>query len=197
MLHKIIAVDCDEVLSETLDAAFAFHNYQFKDKKISKQMMTNFYFHKMPEFEGTEEYETLEFFLPVLASEEMRDIKPVPGALEKLTQRKNEWRILKVVTWRSSKRKEATTQRIETHFPDIFSEIHFAEHLTDQAKHKSEICQEIWATVIIEDNLDYCMDTANADIHSILLDKPRNQDYSEILHEGIEKVKNWEDIKLQ
>lgn len=190
-----IAIDCDEVLAETLDVVLAFHNYKFKWKTIARELMTNYYLYKMPQYNANIT-ETSLFYEPVLDSEHIRDIKPCKWALEKLQERKKAWHTLKIVTWRPLKRKENTIKRVEKYYPEIFDDIIFANHLTSTAKLKSDICKEIWATVMIEDNLDYCIDTAWAGIKSYLIDKPWNREYDKKIHKGIVKVKGWEEIEI-
>lgn len=49
---------------------------------------------------------------------------------------------------------------------------------------------------MIEDNLEYAMELANAGIKVYLLDRPWNQDYDPQIHKNIIKVKGWKDIDL-
>ncbi len=192
----VIAVDCDEVLCQTLDAVLAFHNFDYYGKPLTKEVMTDYYLYKIPQYNTTTPQEMLNYFAPVLEWEQHKTIKQVPGAKQKLTQRKKDGHTLKVVTWRPSKWRHSTQQRVHDNFPGLFDDVIFAEHLTHQAVPKSQLCKQIGATIMIEDNLDYCIDTAWAWITSFLLDYPWNRHYDPTIHTGISKVQRRDEISL-
>lgn len=47
MNNKIIAVDLDEVLSETIDQVLEVNNYQVNGMKITKEDVSSYYFHEI------------------------------------------------------------------------------------------------------------------------------------------------------
>lgn len=94
-----------------------------------------------------------------------------------------------VVTGRSEKiTKEYTTERIEKHYPSLFSDVVFANHYGDFHMKKSVLCERIGATTIIEDCLENALDTAQVGIKSIVLAKPRNEHYDPVLHHNVQRV---------
>ncbi len=101
---------------------------------------------------------------------------------------------LHVVTARHSDLREYTQKYIQKHFPNIFTEIYFADHFTENHRKKSEICEEIGATLLIDDSIENALDCAENDIQAILLKKPWNKNRSET-HKNIFKIDNWKDLK--
>jgi len=49
---------------------------------------------------------------------------------------------------------------------------------------------------MIEDNLDYAIEMANAGIKMYLLDKPWNQRFDPEVNKGITKVSSWSELEL-
>ena len=72
----IIAIDCDEVLSETLSYALQYHHYRYNGIPMHKKDMSDYYAHKMPQYH-TNEIENQKYFLPILTHPRSMNIKPV------------------------------------------------------------------------------------------------------------------------
>ncbi|MBS9784399.1 hypothetical protein KGV55_03540 [Candidatus Gracilibacteria bacterium] len=191
--HQIIAVDCDEVLSETI--AFGLKNASGKVPKLfsSIQEISDFYFVNMSD--EIERSDVVEFFFSTFEKDrENLDMPRVDGALEILKILKKAGKELYIITARHSSLKEYTQKYIQKHFPNIFTEIYFADHFTENHRKKSEICKEIGATLLIDDSIENALDCAENDIQAILLKKPWNKNHSET-HKNILKIDNWKDLK--
>ena len=72
----IIAVDCDDILSETMDYALAYHHYQFNKKPLHRQDMSDYYLYNIPKYQASHT-QTYDFFLPVMSPEHITQIAPV------------------------------------------------------------------------------------------------------------------------
>ena len=176
-----IWVDCDEVLSETMDQILK--QPIFKEKWIKKSDITSYNL-----FEITKLWMTLEdaisLFFSFFESPEYRETQPVSGAYEKLSEFKQAWHKLYVVTARDKPFEEQTRKRVETHFPWIFSDFLFMSQYTENEVPKSQLCKEKWIQLLIDDIVQNIQDVNSLWMPWFLLDKPRNQwvKDSELLH---------------
>ncbi len=191
-----ITIDCDEVLSETLDAVLEYHHWKILWKEIKKENITNYHMHEMKKIDLTIKEEHNFLFSFMRKPESILKIKPVQWAKEKLIKWKEDWHKLYVVTWRWDGLKENTEKRINMNFPWLFESIHFANTHRPNQRNKSEILNELNSELMVEDFLYYAQDIADAGIKTFLLDKPRNQEYDKERMKKIEKVISWNDINI-
>lgn len=91
------------------------------------------------------------------------------GAFEALCEMQK-WCDLHVVTSRQHVIRDITIKWLSEHYPGIFTSVHFGNHFAreGQQKRKSELCKEIEAEVLIDDNPDYALDCASAGMHVLL-----------------------------
>ncbi len=194
MSEKIIAVDVDEVLAETIKSMLEKHNYTRKWKKVKWDDLINYNLWEIPDL-GLSKNSALWMFVKFqLWSGLSKKIRPVDWALNKLLELKEKWYLLYAVTARLSWMKLSTKLWLKKNFPNCFDKVVFANFFTSRARKKSEICKEIWASIIIEDNLETCNDCVSQWIKCFLLDKPRNQ--CDKLNENIKRVYSWGEINL-
>jgi predicted amidohydrolase/uncharacterized HAD superfamily protein len=102
---------------------------------------------------------------------------PVTDAFRILNQLKNDYE-LHIVTARLTRLEEVTKRWINTHFPNIFHEIHFGNHYSTSGKSrsKSQMCKEIGAKLLIDDSLVYAQQCIKEGIKVILFgDYPWNR----------------------
>ncbi len=195
MNNKIIAVDLDEVLSETIDQVLEVNNYQVNGMKITKEDVSSYYFHEIERLNLWIE-DDVEIFDKLWNSDKKREVKPLGWALEKLNELKSEWYKFIIITARRDILREYTEKRIETYYQWIFDEIVFTNHYSENAVPKSEICKQKWIEIMIEDNLDYAMDMASVGVKMYLIDKPWNKQYNPEIHKWISKVNGWNEISF-
>lgn len=50
MMQKILAIDCDEVLANTVEKIFAFHANTFNGLPIQRDDITSFFWHEIHKF---------------------------------------------------------------------------------------------------------------------------------------------------
>ena len=176
-----IWVDCDDVLSETM-------------KEIVKSPIL---VKKWMKYNDIESYslfqieriwlsleEAVKIFYSLFESKEYPLIQPVSGAYEKLYERKQQWHNLFVVTWRPKPYEQVTRQRVESHFPWIFSDYLFMNQHTENEIPKSVLCKQKWIELLIDDTAQNIIDVNSVWMPWFLLDKPWNQwvEDSELLH---------------
>eukprot|EP00959_Pyramimonas_sp_CCMP1952_P301737 6313326-Pyramimonas_sp.AAC.1 len=77
-----------------------------------------------------------------------------------------------VVTSRQHVIQEPTLLWLEENFPGVFTSVHFGNHFAMEgtSRKKSEICRELNADVLIDDNPGYAMDCAEAGMQVLLFD---------------------------
>ena len=190
-MQLCIWVDCDEVLSETMDELIKLP--PLKSKSINKSDITSYDIYEVKKLWMTLE-EAVNLFFSFFESPEYYQCQPVSWAYEKLYERKQAWHKLFVVTARKKPHEEQTMKRVETHFPGIFSDYLFMGQYTENEIPKSQLCKEKWIQVLIDDNTFNIQDMNWIWIPWFLLDKPWNQwvENSELLH----RVYSWDEIDL-
>ena len=194
MNNNIIAVDIDEVLSETLKAILENYNYIWNWKKVNWEDLTSYNLWELPKFWLSMNYSLRMFIKVQLCSWISKKIKPVDWAKEKILELKNKWYRMIPVTARWSLVKLSTKLWLKRYFPNCFDDVAFAEFFTSHSRKKSDICKDLCANIIIDDNLDTCIDCANNWIKCFLLDKPWNQ--CDSLPDLITRVFSWDEINL-
>lgn len=195
-MTKIIAVDMDEVLCETLDALLEKWNNKMNNVYIEKHEFHSYDWNEVEKLNLTRE-EAIDVYRDFMDEDKHESIKPVKWAKEKLLELKGKWYKLFVVTARPEHQKDITTQWLNKYFEDMFDDIIFACYdLKWIRKNKSEICKDIWADIMIEDNLHYSIDTSNSGVLTYIIDKPWNKRYCPIEHIDIKKVSGWHEIDI-
>jgi len=187
----IIWVDCDEVLSETVDELLK--REFFKKKNIIKEDITSYNFWEVEKIWITQE-EWVNLFFSFFATDDMLKIKPVKWAKEKLAELKNAWHKLVVVTARAEQFKERTIKRININYPWLFSDYLFMNQFKENEVPKSKLCKDFWIELLIDDSINNINDINKAWIPWILLDKPWNRSAKE--SELLKRAMSREDVDV-
>lgn len=176
-----IWVDCDEVLSETINELLKLP--QLKEKWIKRADITSYELCEVEKVWITLE-EAINLFFSFFESPEYWQTQPVSWAYEKLYERKQAWHTLFVVTARNKPYEEQTRKRVEKHFPWIFSDFLFMNIYTENEVPKSQLCKDKWIQLLIDDRAENVHDVNSLWMPWFLLDKPWNQwiENSELLH---------------
>ena len=167
-----IWVDCDEVLSETINELLK--RSPLKEKWIQRNDITSYEIYEVEKIWLTKE-EAIQTFYSFFESPEYFQTQPVSGAYEKLYERKQAWHTLFVVTARKKPHEEQTRKRVESHFPWIFSDYLFMNIYTENEIPKSQLCKEKWIQLLIDDSVMNLHDMNWVWMPWFLLDKPWNQ----------------------
>ncbi len=194
-MNKILWVDLDEVLAETVDEVLKFNNYTVKWQAIYRNDISDYYISNISKYNLVKD-DAVAFFWSVLSSPARENILPVQWAKEKLQELKNNWRKIVVVTARREEISEYTKNRLHRFYPWLIDDILFANHFSENEVPKSTLCKKSWINTMIEDNLDFAMELANFWIKVYLLDKPWNHHYNQLQHLWVQKVSDWSEISL-
>ena len=184
-----IWVDCDEVLSETINELVK--RSPLKEKWIKRSDITSYYLSDVKKIGVTLE-EAINIFHSFFESPEYYELQPVYWAYEKLYERKQRWHMLCVVTARNTPYEERTRKWVETHFPWIFSDFLFMNQYTENEIPKSKLCKDKWIQLLIDDNPQNIHDVNSLWMPWFLLDKPRNQNVEN--SELLIRAYSWDEI---
>lgn len=184
----VIWVDCDDVLSQTID--FLLNSPYFTARNIKIWDITSYNLYEISSL-GLSYQQAVKVFGDMFSSPDYLKMKPVDGAKEWLERLKKGDNKLILITGRSDIRREKTIEWLERYWLDLFDDYIFANENTDQAKSKSEICLENGVELMIEDRISICQELAGVGIPSFLIDCPWNQWEVEDL---IRRVKSWNEI---
>ena len=176
-----IGVDCDEVLSETLNELLK--RPPLKEKNLKRSDITSYDLFEVKKVWLSKE-EMVNAFFSFFESPEYHLCQPVSWAYEKLYELKQAGHKLIVVTGRKKPHAELTKKWVETHFPWIFSDYLFMGQYTENEVPKSQLCKDKWVQVLVDDCVSNIHDMNWVWMPWFLLDKPRNkwEKDSELLH---------------
>lgn len=189
----IIAIDCDEVLMDTTNHLSMY----VKEKFWYDWFYHDYKYYMLHENDHIDmDFETTQTLVnDYYNSLEAKDALPIVWAQEAVQKLLDAWHQLYVITARHDGQKALTYWQIDTHFPNTFTDIHFAHHYTEKRMNKSDLCKEVWATILVEDNIDYALEASSQGIKTFLLERPWNKRREET-HHLMTKVKSWSEIHI-
>ncbi|KAJ7462802.1 hypothetical protein B0H11DRAFT_2054418 [Mycena galericulata] len=180
-LHPVIAVDLDDVLSQTNKMVAQWHN----DKFGTQMDLSHFYYYyywKNP-FWGTPQ-ETFEKVKEFYSTDAIFQATPVPGAREGIQSLKDMGYNLVIVTARTPEVADATWEWVEKYYPvehhlphceniqGSFVHLFFTGQFKDAHKlhhnevltnlSKSQVCADIKAQVLIDDSAENAIQCSTA-----------------------------------
>eukprot|EP00210_Caulerpa_lentillifera_P001499 g1437.t1 len=187
-----VAVDVDEVLGQFVVALNSF----CKERYGMEHSVEDYYVYHFATIWGCTQDESSKIVHEFFESPHFHQLPLVPGAFEALSELQ-QWCDLHVVTSRQNVIRDITIKWLSEHYPGIFTSVNFGNHfaLEGVQKRKSELCKEIKAEVLIDDNPDYAMDCASSGMHVILYNWGRSYPWSRLgdktRHSRIREVTCW------
>ncbi|MCK5624570.1 HAD hydrolase-like protein [Candidatus Pacearchaeota archaeon] len=184
------AVDIDDTLLDFVGTYIVFHNETFKTNLKKEDFKTYSFNHARggtmkQAVSSVRQFYNTDFF---------KEMKPFPGAIE-IIQELKENNDLFIVTSRPYNMKNGTFDQLSKYFLNMFSEVFFSSNHYTRAKNsgktKAEICNDLEASLLIDDSLVYSKECVKNGVGAILLDAPWNQNGSV---EGITRAKDWKEI---
>lgn len=162
----VVALDLDEVLGAFLPALIRFHN----DKYGTEYKLDDFFSYRFCDVWGGTNEETLDKIFEFFKTDYfLKDLKPIPGAHDVLQEFKDKFDFV-VVTSRQHEITEETRHWLDQHFHGIISRAEFGNHWAKDApdpeddhhskRSKKEMCQEVGAILLIDDNMSYCKEVS-------------------------------------
>ena len=192
-----VAVDVDEVLGRFIHSLnmFCLERYGMN------YVVEDYHAYDFARVWGCSQDESNEKVHEFFKSAHFREgIEVIPGSFDSLKRLKKQHEIM-VVTSRQHVIEQPTIEWLDRHFPDIFDAVHFGNHfaLEGASRKKSEICKEIGAHVLIDDNPWYALECASAGIHVLLYDWKNGYPWSKTEdgpeHANITRVRDWEEVE--
>lgn len=189
---KTIAVDVDDVLAQSAKGLTAFSNMQWGTTLTPMD-----YDEHWANMWGVDIEEVKRRTQVFYDSGIVRNYLPMDGANEVLVKLKNRYNLV-ILTSRGSTIRQDTQDWVEKYYPDIFSEVHLSGIWDDIALHKYEvtktdICRQIGAEYLIDDQLKHCISANDAGITSLLFGDYTWNQMSD-LPNGIIKSHTWKDV---
>lgn len=113
----------------------------------------------------------------------------------RLTQVGKECFIITARDGKDERKKKRTENWIQHHFPMLrLDRLHFVHHYSERAIPKSEICKNLWVTLVFDDHIDNAIDFVNNGIACILIERPWNRNIA-FEHPLLYRVKDWHEIE--
>lgn len=150
-MNRIIAIDIDEVLVPFLPALTRFYT---RETNIKVKPPRRYPYHYAPLFNITEE-ESSELVKKFYETSFHANLRAIRGSKE-MVAKLSENNTLIAVTGRQSYARDPTEKLIKNHFRDSFKDIIYCDHFTTKARSKAQICKEISADLLIDDNYESC-----------------------------------------
>jgi len=192
-----VAVDVDEVLGRFVHSLNMF----CLEKYGMNYVVEDYHVYDFARVWACSQDESNQKVHEFFKSAHFRDgIEVIPGSFDSLRRLKQQHEIM-VVTSRQHVIEQPTIEWLDRHFPDIFDAVHFGNHfaLEGSSRKKSEICKEIGAHVLIDDNPWYALECAAAGIHVLLYDWKNGYPWSKTedgpQHANITRVRDWEEVE--
>jgi uncharacterized HAD superfamily protein len=192
---KTIAVDIDDVLSATVEGIVTFSN-----ERWSTKLTMDDYTEELAVFWGIPLEEAHRRIDEMLSSGLFGRHRHFEDAVPVLTSLKRRYNLV-AVTSRRSILKPETDQWLDRHFPGLFAEVHYAgiwdgPHDVEKAlKHtKTELCRELGAEYLIDDQLKHCISAAEAGITALLFGEYTWNRTEDRLPDKLIRVRGWNEV---
>lgn len=184
-----IAIDVDDVLADFLPTLLLFYNKQYGVNYEKNHFKS---YHLWETWGGTRE-EAIDKVFEFYDAEEFNNIPVIPGAQHVVNELRQNHELV-IVTARPEAIREKTESWINRHFPKTFSTVHIANRFSKSGPQttKAEICEKNGIDMLIDDSLDYALQSVAPHRRILLFDNPWNQHPE--LPTGITRVHSWEDI---
>lgn len=164
-----IAIDLDDVLSDTVSSILKFYNENY-EPKVKVEDLPNYSYWG---FLGKTREEANEKYFAYTDSPDFISALPVGGAIEAIDELAKEHELY-IITGRPFFTKEGTEFWVNKHFPGKFKDIFFTNDRQDKSnispywgRTKAEICDEIGAEVLIDDLPEYIRESDHLRVYLI------------------------------
>jgi uncharacterized HAD superfamily protein len=181
----IIGIDVDEVLANTLDVFFEFHNDLY-GTHANKNQMKSYY---LMDILGGTHAEILEKWEEFYKSDYFYRIQPVNGAAKAISTLQYN-HTLYIITARPEHTREMTELWVKNCIDEKCPQIYFAN--SEGGKKKSEVCKELGVELHIDDSFEFGLDCVENDVRVLLMDGPWNR--HETLVSGMTRVHSWDEV---
>jgi len=187
MKEKRIGVDIDDVIVHLVKHFYDFYNQKFKKDLNVK----NHFEYEFSRPFGISAEEVISLIKEFYFTEYFDNLDLIEDSVDSIYELSKDYEIF-FITSRHLDIKDKNENFLKKLFPNLKYEVIYSGEFWQEAKPKSEICEDVGVSIMIEDNEIYALDCAKKGVKVFLLDKPWNQNQEE--HENIVRVKDWKEI---
>ncbi len=202
MKRLVIAVDCDDVLTDTLPQVVKDFNETYGTQVELKHMYVD-HSQVAEVFGASTGQEAIQRFHAIYRRPGYYEaLQPIEGAVDAIKELA-QYHELHVVTGRQSFLETATQYTLDKYFPGMFKSVEHTNYYKDdndtKAIHRSkaEVCLQIGADILIDDHVVHGEDVLEAGVKEVILfgDYPWNK--RDKLVPGMVHCKNWQEALSQ
>ena len=189
-MERNIILDFDGVLFDTWGGFISYYNTKY-NTSFSRDEVSAYGLEKLFGKSQDDVSKDIDYFIKGAGD----DLPLFDGAINGVKEL-SAFGKLHVATARLDVKSYRTNELIKRHFGDYIQSVLFAfdiynQHRNTERKKKFEICKDIDAKLIIEDDINYAKSCAENGINTFLLS---NNNVHEKLHSNITIVRDWEEV---
>ncbi|QQG51243.1 MAG: hypothetical protein HZB75_01935 [Candidatus Saccharibacteria bacterium] len=189
MTKLIIAIDCDDVIVGSAPYILQHYNTTYG----TNLDISDFYSEDLTLWGTTSRAEAIKRVDDYLMTDEYQQLPPFREAIDVARELAKHYE-LHVVTGRADFLAPATEAMLEQYFPDIFTSVEYTNFFTETPRSKATVCQDIGASILIDDHLHHAKVVAECGVR-VLLFGNYSWNQADTLPANIERVESWTDIK--
>lgn len=192
----IIAVDIDDVLFPANKSMMHFVNKHFGTKLTWKDYQIHApYWGYWEAVWNVSKEEAQRRYNAFVNSEVMLSATALNGAISVIEHLEKKYDLI-VVTARGDEHIDATHTWLTKHFPETFKRVEFIGVWSkDEKVTKAQICNEVGAKYLIDDNVEHCVLAAEVGVQALLFGYYGWNYHEGDLPDGVKRVKTWQDVK--
>lgn len=201
-MSLVIAVDCDDVLVETLPQVVKDYNAEHGTQLRLEHMYRNLEEVADAFGVGTEQ-EAIQRLHKMYRQEGYYEaLRPIEGAVDAI-QRLAQKHELHVVTGRQSFLEAATKHTLDTYFPGIFTSVEHTNYYNDKnettlvQRSKGEVCRVIRADILIDDHITHGEEVLAAGVKKVILFGEYPWNNGDSLSSGMIRCRDWQVVLNQ
>lgn len=199
MKQLIIAVDCDDVLTDTLPQVVEDYNKTYSTSLGLEHMYRDV--SEVAEVFGvTSEQEAIQRLHAIYRRKGYYEaLRPINGAVEAIAELAR-YCELHVVTGRQSFLEPATHYTLDTYFPGMFRSVVHTNYYRDDSEKdavhrpKADVCRQLGADILIDDHITHGVDVLQAGVERAILFGNFPWNRQDVLVTGMTRCQNWEEV---
>jgi hypothetical protein len=183
-----VAIDIDEVLVKFL---FPMANYHRQVHKLRSKPKYSYVYRQIFDIDETESQKMVrEFYM----SKDFVDLIPIRGSQKAMSNLKERYDKMYVLTGRQDIVREKTEAWIDTYFPGVFDDVILTNSYTPNEIHKADICRALNIGLIIDDNKAICDKCIENDVRALNFIGDEHAIYPWCEGSNI-SIQGWNDVK--
>ena len=196
---RVIAVDLDEVLGEFVPQLLQYHNAHYG----TSLRLSDFHSYQFMDVWGGTRDEAVAKVYHFFTTPYFLSMPPIPAAYDTLHDLSHRF-TYHIVTARQHFIEPQTRTWIAQHYPHTFTSLLFGNHYgqSGAARTKAEMCQEIGASVLIDDSADHARSVSGVVDWVLLFDRDGTymwnkgrKEYDEDMPANVKRIHSWAEIR--